>query len=222
MRAAYPSILLHPLLSSARQFQHVSVITGKSDIPVPGERAGGRQQGVRKVKKNGDIQDLVDFVSEDPENVETVRSRVMIGKVVSRHEDKAVGKKPVEDRTEKIYENMTQDMNKSVKHITRTRNISRHRVKTDRKQPKARATVLLNLSSKNDVEKVSISMDLATKPIVIRERRTKMKNKNKKVAMAKNNAMSQEILPEQLLSKNRNVNARRRMNTVKTVVRVRS
>ena len=219
MRAAYLLILLHPLLSSGGQFHHFPVITGKSNILVPGERVGGRQPGVRKVKKNGDIQDLIDFVSDDTENVETVRSRVMIGKVVSRHEDKAVGKKPVEDRTEKIYENMTQDMNKSVKHITRTRNISRHRVKTDRKQPKARATVLLNLSSKNDVEKVSISMDVATKPIVIRERRKRMNNKNKKVAMAKNKAMSQEMLPEQLLSKNRNVNARRR---VKTVVRVRS
>ena len=172
---------------------------------------------MRKVKKNGDIQDLIDFVSEDTENVETVRSRVMIEEVGGRHEDKAVGKKPVEDRTEKIYENMTQEMNKSVKHITRTRNISRHRVKTDRKQPKARAMVLLNLSSKN--EKVSISMDVATKPIVIRERRKRMNNKNKKVAMAKNKAMSQEMLPEQLLSKNRNVNARRR---VKAVVRVRS
>ena len=133
MRAAYPSILLHPLLSSARQFQHFPVITGQSIIPVPGERAGGRQQGVRKVKKNGDIQDLIDFVSEDTENVETVRSKVMIEEVASRHEDKAVGKKPVEDRTEKIYEHVTQDMNKSGKHITRTRNISTHRVKTDRK-----------------------------------------------------------------------------------------
>ena len=124
MRAAYLLILLRPLLSSAGQFHHFPVITGQSNIPGPGERAGGRQQGVRKVKKNGDIQDLIDFVSEDTENVETVRSRVMIGKVVSRHEDKAVGKKPVEDRTEKIYENMTQVMNTSVKHITRTRYIS--------------------------------------------------------------------------------------------------
>ena len=138
---------------------------------------GGRQPGVRKVKKNGDIQDLIDFVSENTENVETVRSR--IGEVGGRHEDKAVEKKPVEDRTEKIFENMTQDMNTSVKHITRTRNISRHRVKTDRKQTKARARVVLNLSSKNDDEKAIISTDVATKPILIRERPKKMNDKNK-------------------------------------------
>ena len=191
MRAVYLLSLLCPLLSSAGQSNHFPVITGQSNIPVPGEITGKRQQGVRKVKKNGDIQDLIEFVSEDTENVETVRSRVMIEEVGGRHEDKAVGKNPVEDREDKIFEKMTQDMNTSVKHITRTRNISRHRVKTDRKQPKARAMVLLNVSSKNDVEEVSISMDVATKPIVLRERRKKMNNKNKIVAVAKDNAMSQ-------------------------------
>ena len=161
MRAVYLLSLLCPLLSSAGQSNHFPVITGQSNIPVPGEITGKRQQGVRKVKKNGDIQDLIEFVSEDTENVETVRSRVMIEEVGGRYED-----------------------------ITRTRNISRLRLKTDRKQPKTRARVLLNVSSKNDVKKVTISTDVATKPIVIRERRKKMNNKNKKVAVAKNNAMS--------------------------------
>ena len=192
MRAVYLSILIHPLLSSGGQFQHFPVITGKSNIPVPGERAGGRQQGVRKVKKNGDIQDLIDFVSEDTENVETVRSRVMIEEVGGRYED-----------------------------ITRTRNISRLRLKTDRKQPKTRARVLLNVSLKNDDEKVSISTVVATKPILIRDRRKNMNDKNKNVAMARNNAIAQALLPEQLFSKNRNGSVRRRKNTVKKVMRVR-
>ena len=86
---------------------------------------------------------------------------------------------------------------------------------------RARARVLLNVSLKNDDEKVSISTVVATKPILIRDRRKNMNDKNKNVAMARNNAIAQALLPEQLFSKNRNGSVRRRKNTVKKVMRVR-